>query len=213
MEIPVDPPPTDGIQYPHGRDDFRESVLEALRTGSEHHTTQVSRLLKFYLIHSLKLSGDFAEECTSEAFRRLLADFGGSPERLADKSNVGAFVRGIARNVAHEGFRQNKRFQGEELDQVQTRLGARNPRELNPCEMKLTVEELMTALDSREEAVVRSRYIDDRSYDDIAKGFGLTPANVRQIVCRAVSKMRSVAHRVSQSPGCDSQVGGYGLCP
>jgi RNA polymerase sigma factor (sigma-70 family) len=52
-------------------------------------------------------------------------------------------------------------------------------------------------------AAVRSRYIDGASFDDIAQGHGTSPGAVRNLLCRARTKLRECIERAMKNNGAD----------
>jgi len=51
--------------------------------------------------------------------------------------------------------------------------------------------ELLASLDERSRKVLEERFVDDRSYDEIAERLSLSSAGVRQIASRALRKLRA----------------------
>ena len=142
----------------------------------------------YTLLTRLTLHEDVAEELMQELFIKL------SNSSQFDKiQNLGAYVRRAAINLAFDWRRSQKRnVLG--LD----RLNEPASNEKSPLAKLVQKEELQEILNAigqvnkpaREVFVMR--YIQQESYDDIAKQLGKTPHQARALCSRAMSNLRNI---------------------
>ena len=155
----------------------------------------------YALLTRLTLREDVAEELMQELFIKL------SNARGLDKvANWGAYARRAAINLAFDWRRSRKRAPLR-LDQVHEPASNDN----SPLGKLIEMEELEKTLNSigqlsgaSREALVM-RYIQQQSYDYIARQLGKTPHQVRALCSKALNHLRKVLGP-NQSPSSGKEV-------
>ena len=156
-----------------------EELLELLdKSGAE----------LFALLTRLTLRQDVAEELMQELFIKLSHSRG--PDKVA---NWDAYARKAAVNLAFDWRRSRRRAEpGLEQVREQTKDGE------SPLGRLIHSEELQETLNAIERLnkvsrqVVVLRYIEQKSYDDIAGELGKSSHHVRALCSRAMSRLRDI---------------------
>jgi RNA polymerase sigma factor (sigma-70 family) len=141
------------------------------------------------------------EEAAQEAISRGL-------KRLAegvDISSVGAraYFFGIARNVAHEGWKSRRRER--QLDPILWDATASSTRGHQQVEARLMLQKLLRRLDMRDREIIL-RYCTEKNHDAHCRELGVTAGNLRIIVFRIREKIRELARRDASVSGTRSAV-------
>jgi RNA polymerase sigma factor (sigma-70 family) len=66
------------------------------------------------------------------------------------------------------------------------------PREMNTLTTDEAAHEFLKDLEGVQKEVARQRFMEDASFEEIAQTLDLSPSNVRQILSRAIKKLRSL---------------------
>ncbi|MCM2279201.1 MAG: sigma-70 family RNA polymerase sigma factor [Oligoflexia bacterium] len=90
----------------------------------------------------------------------------------------------ICRTVLNDGFR--KKGRSESVAPAEDAALSEVPSE--PAEVAVAAD--LSLLDGRQRQVLELRYLGDQSFEEIALRIGTTPGNVRQLVSRALRKLR-----------------------
>jgi len=142
----------------------------------------------FALLTRLTLRQDVAEELMQELFIKLSHSRG--PNKV---TNWDAYARKAAVNLAFD-WRRSRRRAEPRLEQVREQ----NPNGESPLGRLIRSEELQETLNAIERLnksarqVVVLRYIQQKSYDDIAGELGKSSHHVRALCSRAMSRLRDI---------------------
>ncbi|MBE0536342.1 MAG: sigma-70 family RNA polymerase sigma factor [Phycisphaerae bacterium] len=141
----------------------------------------------------LTLREDVAEELMQELFIKLSRS-----RRFERVENCRYYARKAAINLAFD-WRRRQRHLTVPLEAVTERVGS----EENPADDLIRREELEEVLNAVERLgrpgrdVVVMRYIEQRSYDDIAQRFGMTAHHIRAVCHRARERLKTLLSRSS----------------
>lgn len=154
-------------------------LLELLeKSGASLHT----------LLTRLTLREDVAEELIQELFIRLT-----NSNELDKVENLDAYARRAAINLAFD-WRRNQKRNALGLD----RLNEPASNDNSPLTKLVQREELQEILNAIEQIntpareVFVMRYIQEESYDDIARQLGKTPHQARALCSRTLSNLRNI---------------------
>ena len=142
----------------------------------------------FTLLTRLTLRQDVAEELMQELFIKLSHSRG--PDKTA---NWDAYARKAAVNLAFDWRRSRKRAEPK-LEQVHEQA----PNDESPLGKLIHSEELAETLNAIERLnkasrqVLVLRYIEQKSYEDIAGQLGKSSHHVRALCSRAMSRLRDI---------------------
>lgn len=98
-----------------------------------------------------------------------------------------AWVFSIAKNVAIDiqtKLSKTKEITDVEIDSISVVTHSQQARD--------ELEEILKSLTEEERILLKTRFIDDDSYENMAKNFGISEANARQKVSRLVRKLKSL---------------------
>lgn len=118
-----------------------------------------------------------------EVFQSVWLKFHASRGRYLPRYPVLQWLYVIGRSVTFDHLRRQRKEIGEAL-LAQVESTESSTQDSLP-------EELLAGLDERSRRVLEERYLDERSFEEIAQRLGLSQAGVRQIVSRALKKLRA----------------------
>jgi RNA polymerase sigma factor (sigma-70 family) len=104
-----------------------------------------------------------------------------SKEKYSDKYSFEAWLFVIARSVLYDHLRKNRHVTLEELKDFMVG---------GPEEEREAPEVNLNALDERAKKVMELRYLEEKSFDEIATIVNATSSNIRQIVARSLKFLR-----------------------
>jgi RNA polymerase sigma-70 factor (ECF subfamily) len=157
---------------------------EAFRLIFERYTRPVLRFI-FYLVNDHSLAEELAQETFVRAFKNLGA--------LRGEVKLSTWLFGIAKNVAHEGIRSNRKASRHvEFDRLLTVCDEKSSPagELLNKELNGVVRVALGALDEEKRLVFTLKIYHQRSYDEIARITGFSIPKVRNLLYRARAEMR-----------------------
>lgn len=161
----------------------------------EHHV----RLRAF--IRSLAVDPDWVDDVAQEAFLVAYREWGS----YDPSQDFGKWVRGIAANIVRNELRKDARRQRILHTDLARLLLGRQTASPQPAEEPVTldaVRECLGKLTARFRGLVQARYRDGDTAPELARRFGLTPDNVRQILVRSREQIRQcVELRLSKEAG------------
>lgn len=170
---------------------MRRRDSEALRRVYEEHVDAVYAFLAY------SVGPDAAEDLTATTFERVIRAWRRyDPSRATERT----WILSIARNALTDHFRRESHRRSASIDQHPSLLeghGAEDER----IGRRLDQEELrgwLSVLSEREREVLALRYGADLQATDIGRLLGLQPANVHQIISRALRRLRE---RAASQPG------------
>ena len=174
----------------------RRGDEEAFRLIFERYTRPVISFI-FYMVNRR----DLAEELAQEAFVRAYRNLG----TLRDEVKLSTWLFGIARNVARENLREQRREQHNvELDESAALEVCDNrpspDGELLDRELSGRMSDALLMLDEDKRLVFTLKVYQQRSYDEIAEITGFSISKVRNDLHRARAEMR---RRLSSYLGVD----------
>lgn len=162
----------------------RSGDEEAFRLIFERYTLPVARFI-FYMVNERGLAEELAQETFVRAFRSL--------GELRAESKLSTWLFGIARNVAREALRRNRRealrveFEhlSEVCDEKPSPAG-----ELLAKELKGAVAAALASLDEEKRLVFTLKVYQQRSYEEISAITGFSIPKIRNDLYRARAEMR-----------------------
>lgn len=99
-------------------------------------------------------------------------------EKYRDEHPFDAWLFVIARSVLYDHLRKIKSFSINELKQFDFE-------DSHP-----EIDETLSLLDSKSQNIVKMKYLDELSYEEIAKVLNTSSANIRQIISRSFKYLR-----------------------
>ncbi|UCE46247.1 MAG: sigma-70 family RNA polymerase sigma factor [Phycisphaerales bacterium] len=142
----------------------------------------------YALLTRLTLREDVAEELMQDLFIKLRKAGG-----AARAANLNAYARRAAINLAFD-WRRTRRRAGHRLGQIAEPV-AGNTLPLSTLIQSEEMQEMLNAIGRLKKAareVLVMRYIQQRSYDDIARQTGKTSHQVRAMCSRSIRHLRDV---------------------
>ena len=103
-----------------------------------------------------------------------------------EKNPIG-WVLSIARNVVARLWRRNSRIKSADVDPEQLHDLRSSAKAVDDAE---EVGSLLETLDPRDRRLLEQRYLEDKSFAEIARTEGMKQDNARQVISRAVRKLR-----------------------
>lgn len=173
---------------------FDEDYVRRLREGDrwteEHFLSYFQQLLLIKLrgrVRSMQAIDDIRQEVFVRVFRALR-----SPEGLRDGRKLGAFVNSVCNNVLFESFRTGGRTEALADDHVETADPAVSAEDaLVTAELRERVRRAIDQLPSKDAAILRAIFLEERDKDEICRAFGVERDYLRVVVHRAKEKFRS----------------------
>ena len=167
--------------------DFRHKLLEWTDSAAEIYT----------LLTRLTLS----EDAAAQLLLQLLAELRRSP-RFAQAASARVFAHRAAIVLAFD-WRRARRHQPIRLDDGAQRPGVDDSATADhvPQEELEDVLNAIGLLRKRPREVIVMRYIEQRSYDDIARRLGITSSHVSTVCHRARQRLQTLINR-DAAPGC-----------
>ena len=162
--------------------EFNEDILEAAKSGDRH---AISALVRTWhrplraFVAAMLLGSQDTDDVAQEVFLRALERL----DRVTDTDALGAFLRGIARNVVRERRRKHTREQRAYLRLVENRYMTEAVNEqasiLTDSETLAALRACLANLPDRSRAMLVLRYNDELTSDQIGEQFGLKGPAVR----------------------------------
>ena len=127
------------------------------------------------------------EQERAAAFRRAASD---AAQRLGREASLDetAAEAGLSREQAYTAVAATLAI--APLDTLERRASPDAEAEIESCEQRALVEELLEALDPGERAVVRLRFDGDLSQSEIAERLGTSQSSVSRLLTGALAKLR-----------------------
>jgi RNA polymerase sigma-70 factor (ECF subfamily) len=173
-----------------------ELIIECLAGDTEAYGTLIKRYqtavyaTAFYYVGRFGAAEDVSQETFWSAYRNLRA--------LKDPDRFGPWLRGIATRTAANWLRKHLARVHQETPVPHRRLTSiedarRGPgAALDAAERLGQVHEAIDALPDRYRLPVVLRYMQELSYEEIARFTGDTPEEIRAILHRAMNQLRGV---------------------
>jgi RNA polymerase sigma-70 factor (ECF subfamily) len=140
-----------------------------------------------YFAHLLPRAA--AEDLTSSTFERVVRSWASyDPARASERT----WILAVARNLLVDHFRREQHRATLSTDADPGLLAGRAD-EADPLSRRLSIEELkawLEPLSEREREAVALRYGADLQAAEVGEIMGLTPANVHQVLSRALRRLR-----------------------
>ena len=134
------------------------------------------------------------QELVDEAFQETFISVHRHIVKYDPKQSAMSWVFSIARNAAIDVYRKINKFE----DHIESIQGYSD--DLSGAEETVTAREellqLLQSLPLEEQQLIKSRYLDGQSYQEIAQQLRQSPANVRQRFSRLLRKIRGQVRRV-----------------
>lgn len=154
---------------------YREDDFAAFKILYERYSSKVYG----YLVNK-QISKDFIED----VFQQIFAKLHKVRRKYVSDIPVEAWVFTIARSIVLDFYRKEKsQNRNQEFQEQQMN---RNSNEFNRNEPELHLH----ALSAGDQNLIQMKYVDEYSYDEIAKIVGLSSTTVRQRVSRGLKKLR-----------------------
>jgi RNA polymerase sigma-70 factor (ECF subfamily) len=182
-----------------------QDLIARARSGDEdafRHIFERYTLPVVHFIYCMVNVRSEAEDLAQETFVRAFHGMKG----LRDQSRLSTWLFGIARNVAHEALRANRRSSRQiEIDEALSISDERaSPAgDLLDKELKSVVRNALASLDEDKRTVFVLKVYQQLSYDEIAQITGFSIPKVRNDLYRARAEMRC---RLSTYLGADYEM-------
>ncbi|MCA8989914.1 MAG: sigma-70 family RNA polymerase sigma factor [Planctomycetaceae bacterium] len=142
--------------------------------------------------HSYRLSPDDLDEICGEILTAMVADDFRVLRRFRRKSSLATYLAVIARRVAVRDVarrRKENSFRDTTSEVVQNQKANGKPVE-DLLISREQAEELLNMLSDREAAVVRMRFLEEKSYEQISSELNLNPDSIGPILNRIKEYLR-----------------------
>ena len=175
------------------------TLVEAIRGGVSAAETALYEKYSarvFYLALSELRSRENAEDVRAETFLRVLQAI--RQQRLRSPEALASFILNTARNVIREQFRQERRTEQIDAEQIE-KAGkyAEEPAFLD-SDVKSAIEKVVRRLKPREQAFLRMYYYEEKSKAEIARELGIKEERLRLIKSRALKSFREHYDRLTR---------------
>ncbi len=169
-----------------------KSLIEEILKGSNFaYNTLMQRYDKHVYRVAYKHTGniDDALDVTQDVFLKIYCKL----NSFSGNSSFKAWLTRIAHNEAMDWLRKNCRMRGQEElnDSNMTRLNAVGDNELEQRQFKQIIEKMLPKLNDNQRIAVSLRFFEDRSLKEIANVIGCSEGNVKNILFRAMDKLRN----------------------
>ena len=173
---------------------FDDEYVRRLRDGDrwteQHFINYFSELLLIKLrsrTPSLAVLDDIRQEVFLRVFRALRA-----PDGISDGRKLGSFVNSVCNNVLFESFRKKRDM--ESLDDEHAALADETvtaEQALVTMETVARVRRVLDQLDSKDAALLRAAFLEDRDKNEICRDYGVDRDYLRVLLHRAKERFRS----------------------
>ena len=143
--------------------------------------------------HSLKLSSDDTEDLTADVFAALLERDMGAIRGFRGRSSFTTYLTVVIRRVALRKLTQRRYMQAfghVQVHQASISEAASDDRSIRHVEAKDQVDSLMVRLPESLRSVVKSFFIDGKSYRQISRHLGLPMNSIGPMIARAKELLR-----------------------
>ncbi len=193
-------------------DDEESELIQALLRGDVEapraFLQRYSRLAYAILLREFWLSRPEADDCFQTTLERLVEDNYGRIRLWRNQGPFHSYFAQTLRNVARNFLRQRHRTDGREEPHELGDLEPFHPDPNPGPERRTLLAELRTLLDAclqrltdRAAHVYRLRYINEKSYREIAHDEGMGIGNVGMMLTRAEREVRDcLTRRMGESP-------------
>ena len=169
-----------------------------MRRGSRKRSDELRRVYRehvdaVYAFFAYSVDVPTAEDLTSATFERALRSWDSYD---AERASERTWLLAIARNLLTDHFRRRANQPHPSVDGQPELLDGLVAADDDPLPRILAQDELrgwLAVLGDRERTVLALRYAADLTGSQIAEVLDLTPANVHQILSRALRRLREVA--------------------
>jgi len=172
-------------------DEYVRRLCDGDRATEEHFFRYFGEALFSKLrrrVRSVDEIDDIAQETMLRALRSVCSE-----KTLRDGRKLGSFVNSICNNVLFEWFRKTGKSEMP-LDEHLYLADARDSaeRRLIKLQDKHRVLRALDALETRDAAILRALFIDERDKDEVCRAFGIDRDYLRVLLFRAKEKFRAV---------------------
>jgi len=166
-------------------DESDEILMAKYQLGSE----QAFQAL--YTRHSSKIFGYLkakvrSDEIAADLFQEVFVKVHRSKNLYSNSLPLLPWLFSITRSVLIDGFRKKKRIgevYGLDLDQLSPEKNEEISFDLVPA---------MSSLPEQQRLATHMRYMDEKTFEEIARTLKTSPMNVRQIVSRSVRQLKEL---------------------
>ena len=173
---------------------FDRAYVDRLRDGdpaTEHHFFTYFEPFLHMMLRSRATSADLVDDITQESFTRVLVNLrkqGGirEPERF------GAYVCSTCKNVLRERRRLEQK--GTALEESHYEIADKivDLDNVLACkELMLLVREILSSMASRDAALLRAIFLEEKEKDEVCRQFGIERDYLRVCLHRAKEKFRA----------------------
>lgn len=146
-------------------------------------------MLYRYCLPELNFDEGAAADCVHAAFDIAEARY----EKLIQRPNLRGFLFKTVKNMVHHHRRDNRRVYVASLDFIASIPDPCNPFdaiELTNADIERISGEVLSCLRPEERELHRLYYVENRSYADIAKAFGVSEKAIRARLARLKVKLK-----------------------
>lgn len=143
--------------------------------------------------HSLKLTSDDTEDLTADVFAALLDRDMGAIRGFRGRSSFTTYLTVVIRRVALRKLTQRRYMQAfghVQVHQASISEAASDDRSTRQVEAKDEVDSLMVRLPESLRSVVKSFFLDGKSYRQISRRLGLPMNSIGPMIARAKDMLR-----------------------
>lgn len=152
----------------------------------------------YHVIHhtahmrSAVLQPDEVEDLAADVMARFVADNFKVLRKFKGKSSLATYLAVIARRVVVNQLSYRQSIERLKVKRNQEREAFENPPEL-ALENADEVDRLLEGLDGRDSEIVRSFYLERKSYREISEDLGIPENSIGPILARLRNKLRKAA--------------------
>ncbi|HEX8152743.1 MAG TPA: sigma-70 family RNA polymerase sigma factor [Thermoanaerobaculia bacterium] len=169
-------------------DDYVRRLREGDRWTEEHFVSYFRPLLVQKLRFRLRSADDIKDYC-QDVFIRVYASI--RKGDLQDGRKLGAFVHAVCKNLILERARTAKRTEPLDENYDAEAPGESAEQTLVTEERKAFVRQVIERMPSRDAAILRGLFLEDRDKDELCRELGVDRAYLRVVLHRAKERFRT----------------------
>lgn len=170
-----------------------EELMTAYQNGSEEAFRALydrhSKKIFGYLLNRTR-SSQFASDLTQETFVKIHKS-----KHLYNRSlPVLPWIFSITHSVLIDGFRKEKRHGLVGTLDPESYMASNDSESIGSLSSQLVpLSPLLAKLPTNQKIALEMRYIDEKTFEEIAESLKTSPLNVRQIISRGVKRLKELA--------------------
>jgi RNA polymerase sigma-70 factor (ECF subfamily) len=179
-------------------DEYLRRLAAGDRVTEEHFVHYFEKYLLIKLRQRLR-SMEAIEDVRQDVFARVFASIR-SPGAIREGAKLGPFVNGVCNNVLRERYRSDSR-----TEQLSETYDVTDPRKLPDDSLateqtKAIVRAVLEKLSRKDADILRAKFLDERSMEDICREFNVDRGYLRVLLHRAKKHFRSMLNKPGNTP-------------